>query len=158
MLAARLKALEAGGVLERATLPPPAAARIYRLTEYGEALRPVMRALAAWGARSLGPPSEEFGPEPGWLVRALDTITAGDAPTGRFEFRIDDEVASLVDGRTLDGPTEEPDAVVTGTARAFYHLYVDGDWGGIEVEGDRDAVERLVASTARPPAPAPAAA
>jgi hypothetical protein len=153
MLAARLKALEAGGVLERATLPPPAAARIYRLTAYGEALRPALRELAAWGARSLGPPTDEFGPEPGWLARALDTITAGAAPGGRFEFRIDEEVASIVDGDVGNGSAADADAIVTGTAAGFYHLYVDGDWSGIEVEGDREAVERLVAGTSRPPTP-----
>lgn len=156
MLAARLRALEEAGVIERHTLPPPAAARIYRLTSHGEQLRPVMQALAAWGARSLGPPTPEFGPEPGWLVRALATTLVGAAPPGRFEFRIDDEVASLVDGRAVESPVDDPDVVVSGTTAGFYHLYVDGSWEAVEVTGDRDALERLLASAAFRQAPVPA--
>jgi DNA-binding HxlR family transcriptional regulator len=35
ILAARLRDLEAGGVIAKRTLPPPAASRVYELTEYG---------------------------------------------------------------------------------------------------------------------------
>src|SRR2546427_742794 len=41
LLAQRLRELEANGLVERADLPPPAAATVYRLTERGEALWPV---------------------------------------------------------------------------------------------------------------------
>ena len=54
ILAARLRDLEAGGVVAKRTLPPPAASKVYELTEYGVELKPVMRELARWGARSLG--------------------------------------------------------------------------------------------------------
>src|SRR5688572_21248336 len=40
VLAARLKDLEEGGVLERRTLPPPAASKVYALTERGRGLAP----------------------------------------------------------------------------------------------------------------------
>src|SRR5215468_6617910 len=59
MLASRLRDLEAHEIVTRRTLPPPAASRVYELTEFGQALRPAMRELAIWGARSLGPPTEE---------------------------------------------------------------------------------------------------
>src|SRR5439155_12265331 len=59
VLAARLRDLEADGVVTKKTLPPPAASRVYELTDYGLELKPVMRELALWGARSLGPPTAE---------------------------------------------------------------------------------------------------
>src|SRR3954454_19860383 len=87
ILAARLRDLERGGVVAKRTLPPPAASRVYELTEYGRALKPAIRELALWGARTLGPPNadELF---PGWLANALDVVLAPLAPPGRFEFRI----------------------------------------------------------------------
>ncbi|MGH3039187.1 MAG: winged helix-turn-helix transcriptional regulator, partial [Gaiellaceae bacterium] len=74
ILAARLRDLEAGGVVTRRTLPPPAASRVYELTEYGLALRPAIRELGLWGARSLGPPTDRDELFPGWLANALDTV------------------------------------------------------------------------------------
>jgi DNA-binding HxlR family transcriptional regulator len=156
MLAARLRALEEGGIVERHRLPPPAAAQVYRLTEYGERLRPVMQALALWGARSLGPPTAEHSPDPGWLVGALDVGIGALAPPGSFEFRVADEVASLVHGRGYEGPAEEPDVVVTTDPAGFYHLFVTGCDDGVDVEGDRELLERLVATVVPQTAPVPA--
>jgi DNA-binding HxlR family transcriptional regulator len=51
MLAARLRDLEDAGVVRRATLPPPAASKIYELTEWGAELAPVLMALGRWGSR-----------------------------------------------------------------------------------------------------------
>lgn len=156
MLAARLRALEAGGVIEKRRLPPPAAAQVYRLTEYGEQLRPVMRALALWGARSLGPPTGDYRPGPGWLVNALDTALAPVAPEAGIEFRIDGEVASLADGRAHEGAAPDPQAVVSGDAAGFYHLLVDGRYDGVSIDGDRELVTRLVDAVLEPLAPAAA--
>ena len=55
ILATRLRELEAGGVVRKRKLPPPAASTVYELTEYGAGLEEVIHALARWGARSLGP-------------------------------------------------------------------------------------------------------
>ena len=59
VLAARLRELEAGGVVRKRKLPPPAASTVYELTEYGQELEEPLYALARWGARSLGPPGED---------------------------------------------------------------------------------------------------
>jgi len=71
ILAARLKALEQGGVVRRRRLDPPAASWVYELTEYGEGLQAVLHVLAHWGARSLRPPASEGDLEAGWLPGAL---------------------------------------------------------------------------------------
>jgi DNA-binding HxlR family transcriptional regulator len=52
VLGQRLRELEEFGVLRRRVLPPPAASRVYELTEWGAALEPVVLALGRWGARS----------------------------------------------------------------------------------------------------------
>src|SRR5438046_2531431 len=114
ILAARLRDLEAAGVVGKRTLPPPAASRVYELTEYGQALRPALRELALWGARSLGPPTAADELFPGWLANAVEITLAPLVPVGRFEFRVGDEVASLVDGEARPGSIDQPDVVVAG--------------------------------------------
>ena len=157
ILAARLKALEACGVLAKRRLPPPAASRVYELTPYGQALKPLIRELAIWGIRSLGPPASEDELYPGWLENALDTVFAPGAPAGRLEFRIGDEVASLVDGTALAGSVDAPDVIVEADVVGFYNLFVEMRWDGVRVEGDRGLVEQLL-RTARPPSAPPLAA
>jgi DNA-binding HxlR family transcriptional regulator len=157
ILASRLRDLEAHGLVTKRTLPPPAASRVYELTEYGQALRPVIRELALWGARSLGPPTDADELFPGWLANALDTVLAPLAPPGRFEFRVGEEVASLVDGDASPGPIEDPDVVVEGDPEGIYHMFVDRRLDLVSVQGDRALLERLVEVAPTPvdlPAPA----
>src|SRR5690349_11129001 len=52
VLSQRLEGLEAAGVLTRRKLPPPAAAKIYELTEWGYESEPIFQALGRWAARS----------------------------------------------------------------------------------------------------------
>ena len=144
VLAARLKELEAGGILTKRRLPPPTPAQVYELTPYGESLRPVMRELALWGIRSLGAPEDDDEFAPGWLQGALDTVFAPMASDGSFEFRVGDEVASVVDGVVRAGSVDEPDVVVETDPRGFYRLVVDRDMDDVGLEGDRAALETLL--------------
>jgi DNA-binding HxlR family transcriptional regulator len=150
ILAARLRDLESCGVIAKKTLPPPAASRVYELTEYGRELRSVLRELALWGARSLGPPTPDDEFFPGWLVNPIDTMLAPLAPAGRFEFRVGDEVASLVDGVARSGPVDDPDVVVTGEPEGLYHLFVDRRLDLVEIDGDRDLLARLIEDAPQP--------
>jgi DNA-binding HxlR family transcriptional regulator len=52
VLAQRLRELEADGLVRRRRLGPPATASVYELTERGQELEPVLRALAHWGSRA----------------------------------------------------------------------------------------------------------
>ena len=45
VLAQRLRELESGGVIRRSKGPPPAASRVYELTEWGLELEPVVVSL-----------------------------------------------------------------------------------------------------------------
>jgi DNA-binding HxlR family transcriptional regulator len=151
ILASRLKDLEAGGVVAKRRLPPPAASQIYELTAYGVALKPVIRELAVWGIRSLGPPDFEGELAPNWLEHALDTVFAPVAPAGSFEFRVGGEVASICDGEGRSGAIEQPDVVVEAPDPAsFYFLFVERKWDGITVHGDRELLERLLDAASTP--------
>jgi hypothetical protein len=108
-----------------------------------------MRELANWGLLSLGPPRPAELAE-GWLVSALDLVMARGAPAATFEFRIEGEVASLVDGVAKEGSIESPDVLVEANVTDFYYLFVEGRWDGISVEGDRELVDRLLASAREP--------
>lgn len=144
ILASRLRDLEAHGVVSKRRLPPPAASRVYELTEYGQALRPVIRELAVWGARSLGPPRDDDELFPGWLANALDTVLASLAPPGRFEFRVGEEVASLVDGEAVPGSIDDPDVIVEGEPEGIYHMFVHRRLDLVTVQGDRALLEQLI--------------
>ena len=149
ILAARLRDLEQNGVLARRTLPPPAASKVYELTDYGRELKPAMRELAIWGARSLGPPTAGDELFEGWLSNAMDIVMAPLAPAGRFEFRAGPETASLVDGEVLDGPIENPDVVVEGDPEGIYSLFVDRCLDRVTVEGDQALLDSLLEAAPR---------
>jgi DNA-binding HxlR family transcriptional regulator len=156
ILASRLRDLEACGIVAKRKLPPPAASRVYELTDYGRGLRTVLRELALWGARSLGPPTADDELFPGWLENALDMVLAPLAPPGRFEFRVGDEVASLVDGEAQAGSVEDPDVVVEGEPEGIYYMFVDRRLDLVSVEGNRALLEQLIDVAPVPDAPVPA--
>ena len=56
ILAARLKELQAAGVIRRV---PRSRVIVYELTPYGRELEPVVLALGAWGFKAMGDPREE---------------------------------------------------------------------------------------------------
>jgi DNA-binding HxlR family transcriptional regulator len=145
MLATRLKDLERGGVVRRRKLPPPAASTVYELTTYGHGLAPVLRALAHWGAQVMGPPTPDVQLEDDWLHGAL-RIAFPPWTTARVEFRIDDQVGSLVDGDVVAGPVERPDVVVSGDALGFYRLVVDRDPDAVDLVGSRAVLRELLAA------------
>jgi DNA-binding HxlR family transcriptional regulator len=151
ILSSRLKSLEQAGVVHKRKLPPPAASMVYELTAYGRAVEPVLRELAWWGIRTLGPPSADAEPPHGWLVHGLRVglvANVGEASPTVVEFRAGEEVASVrLDGGAVvveAGEAVAPDATVVGTARGYYALFVDRDFDAVEIEGDREALERLI--------------
>jgi DNA-binding HxlR family transcriptional regulator len=162
LLARRLKALEADGIVRRATLPPPAGSNVYELTELGRALEPVVVALSRWGARLLDAPREDDDLRAGWAAMALRSALEEGAAGGRpstYEFRIDGEAFHMRvgDGEEVEGveakqgSAPDPDLVITGEAEGFLAV-VSGRLGPEEAvqsgalraqgerEGDREAL------------------
>jgi DNA-binding HxlR family transcriptional regulator len=155
ILAARLRDLETHGIVTRRTLPPPAASRVYELTDYGRELRPALRELALWGARSLGPPTVKDELFPGWLANAMDVMLAPVAPSGSFEFRAGPEIASLVDGDVVAGAIDDPDVVVEGDPDGIYALFVDRCPDQVTIQGDRALLDQLLDAAPSPLETAP---
>ena len=92
VLTERLARLEAGGLVRREALEPPAAAAVYALTEDGEALRPVAHALIRWGARRLLPPRLGERVEAEWVRLALEACARrGPVPERVFLVQASDE-------------------------------------------------------------------
>lgn len=141
VLAARLRDLEAAGIVTRERLPPPAASTVYVLTDEGLRLRRALAELALWGARRMGRPGPEL--ERGWLSGALRSAIAPLAPSARVAFVIDDDAVSLMDGGVESGVAPGARAVLRGTAEGFYRALVEGELGALEIEGDADALVEL---------------
>jgi DNA-binding HxlR family transcriptional regulator len=144
ILAARLKTLEQGGVIRRSRLDPPAASWVYELTEYGAGLREVLHVLAHWGARSLRPPAVTGDLEPGWLHGALRIALPSATTERRIEFRIADEIASVVGDEIVEGSIEDPDAIVSGDSPGFYSLMVERSIEDVSIGGDVNAVRAML--------------
>src|ERR687884_1864595 len=93
ILAARLKELERGGIVERRTLPPPAASVVYELTEYGRALEGPLLALGRWGAMSMGERQPRQTLRSEWFGVALKAFFRPEAAAdlkAEIELRFDD--------------------------------------------------------------------
>src|SRR5262245_9222550 len=124
ILATRLRDLEAAGVVRKTKLPPPWAVTVYELTERGRELDAVLRALAAWGAGTLGPP--EAGDC--WSMYAVHVRFRPEAAVdGTYEIRfVEGETISLqVSGGELVAmklPAEDPDLVVEAAPEELHRV------------------------------------
>jgi DNA-binding HxlR family transcriptional regulator len=103
ILAARLKELQAAGVLRRA---PRSRIIIYELTPYGRELEQVVLALGAWGYKTLGDPRDEQIITPDSMTMDLRTAfrsnVAANLPATAYGARIGEaELLVRVDGSAL---------------------------------------------------------
>src|SRR5258708_10600298 len=126
LLAARLKDLQAAGVLTRRTLPAPAGVTVYELTEAGRALQPALQELLHWGRRYAPGPSPGDAGQPSWaLLAAAGRPTA--LPAGQTcELRVGPEIFYLSsDAGALTvrrGPAPDGDSVVTMATGTLFSL------------------------------------
>ena len=156
VLSQRLRELEAHGIVSRRTLAPPAASKVYELTDWGRELEPTLRSLGRWAARSPHfPDSGHFSPSS--LAMNLETMFLADRAAGldlTFELRLGEEAFAVRvsgDGLSVErGEADDADAVITTDPMALVGiLYYDEDLkaaekaGAIGIEGDREAVLRL---------------
>jgi DNA-binding HxlR family transcriptional regulator len=160
ILAARLRELEEGGIVQKRKLPPPAASTVYELTEYGAELEEALYALARWGARSLKPPGpkDEFYPE--WGLNAFAALFDPESARGLTEsyvLRVDGEAYTVrVDDGRLDvsvepGPADGVDLDAALDQNTFFGLAsrkllpADAlEAGSVKLEaGDAETLERF---------------
>src|SRR5215471_746179 len=163
LLAARLKDLQAAGVLTRHTLPAPTDVTLYELTDAGRALQPILNELLDWGLHYGPEPCEDDAAHPGWALQiAVGRPSA--LPDGQTcELRVGPEIfylSSDADKLTVRrGPAPDGDAVVTMSTDTLYslitgqtsvtdavrHSTVDGD-----TEIARRALEPLAGALTKP--------
>ncbi len=171
VLAERLRGLEAAGVVRRGKLPPPAASRIYELTDWGLELEPVIVSLGRWGARSsLRPHDAGMGIDS--LILSFRTMFDPRAAEGldtTYELRIgEDRFRADVSGGRLEierGEAVRPDAIVESDAGTLAPLVYEGEdlgealrSGDVKITGDEAAVARFLTLFPLPePAPVPPA-
>lgn len=169
ILSQRLRELEQGGIVERATLPPPAPAKVYELTPKGRALEATLIALGRWGGANAEPPGEDmcmsieahvvslrtlFEPD---LARDLRATFALHLSGQHFHALVRE--GEIVVGR---GDPPSPDVVIEGEAGTLLgvcHGRIDRDEalrsGQLKIEGDEETALRFLGLF---PLPAPVAA
>jgi DNA-binding HxlR family transcriptional regulator len=159
ILSARLKQLEEGGVVRRRLLPPPAASTVYELTEYGRELEEILLALGRWGAKTMGLRGPDQALKPEWLAVALLAFVHREAAEGlrdTYELRLGPATfhARAEDGAVTirSGPAANPDLVVETDEETLIALLggvlaaAEATAAGtLRIEGDEDALGRLVA-------------
>jgi DNA-binding HxlR family transcriptional regulator len=157
ILAARLRELEAGGIVRKRRLPPPAASTVYELTEYGAELEEVVYAIARWGARTLGPPRRRDDLDREWGLNAFPALFNPEAAhglRGTYVVRAGDDAftVKLEDGRvSVDvGAAAAAELDITFDIDTFFELASGElaprdalDQGLVELEGDVEALERF---------------
>ena len=154
VLSQRLRELEAGGLVTRRTLAPPAGSRVYELTERGRELEDVIVALGRWGSTApLPPEANEIGVDSTILgLKTLFDPERSDGLDATVELRLGDQSfqARVSDGAfaVARGPSDRPDAVLAARPGTLAELL----WQDrrlreaerskdVEVEGDRKLLE-----------------
>ena len=157
VLAQRLRELERSGVVRRRKLPPPAASKVYELTEWGMELEPVLVQLGRWGARS---PSKPYDAPLGVdsLILSFRTMfdpRRADGLSATYEINFGEDVfRAVVEDSHLEvvrGSVERPDAILETDSNTLAGLvYGDDSFaealrsGHVKVQGDEEAVEHFL--------------
>jgi len=156
VLTKRLRDLESHGIVRRRELDPPATGLAYELTDVGWALERPMLELGRWGLHfervvdlvDLAPTS---------LPNAIRVIAQPPADTrltiglrsGGQDYWLRIEEGWIAAAR---GEAEDPDLTLAGDPADVLAALVAGEQGelGVEIEGDRGALEELRAMVVLP--------
>ncbi len=154
VLSQRLRELEQAGVLRRDRLPPPIAAQVYELTDWGRELEPVVLGLGRWGSRAPFPPGDAtLGVDS--LLLALKTLYDPGRADGllgsSFELRLGGQrfEARPRDGRleVTRGSAPNPEATIATDPGTLEHIL----WHGhplttedLSISGNREAAVRFL--------------
>ncbi len=158
VLTERLVTLEQAGVLIRRKLPPPAAAQIYELTEWGRFAEPAIQELGRWAARSSAhDPTLPLSPVSFMIsLRTMLDREAAKTFDGRFGFDIGGATfVAALNGGVL--PVERADLTDTHVtfraptpmhlAALFYGKVPPGEWErapDCAIGGDRVLARRFL--------------
>lgn len=157
LLAERLRQLEDAGILSREEAPPPVATSLFRLTERGAQLRPVLDELLRWGMPYMkeGPaPADEFRSR--WAAWPAElSLTDHEPAAGPIALRLlagGEPMTIRADGGTVTctpGDIENADATIKGDAPLVLGLLTGAldlttaRSRGLDYEGDVGVFDRL---------------
>ena len=159
VLAARLKQLQAAGLVQKRQLPPPAASTVYELTELGRELEDTLVGLAKFGLNFVETDGKSGDRRlPGFVAAAVPKgpHEAAHGVKETYEFRIDEDTfhVRVNDGDVSirEGPVVDPDLVVESDFTTFIAIgkgEISGTdavtRGKVRVEGDPAAAQRCEA-------------
>lgn len=126
LLADRLKDLEEAGIILHEAAPPPVATTVFRLTDRGKALEPVIAELGRWGAPLLGQASPKDVFRDYWVALPMRLYVRDKRPADpplRVGIHAGSEALTLEtvgDGsvRVIQGYPPNPDATLDGSPQA----------------------------------------
>ncbi len=157
LLSDRIRELEAAGLVRREDAPPPVATTLFRLTEAGAELEPVLDAIGRWGVRYMVEPAEGDEFRGHWFAFPVSFFLRDrdpDGPPVSIELRsASSPVVIEVSGgsaRMRLGTAEAPDLVLRGEPRLILALFsgqltvaeVTGQ--GLEISGDASVLRRVL--------------
>lgn len=152
VLAQRLRDLDAGGLVEKRILPPPAAAKVYVLTGLGRKLEPVVMALGDFGAHLDIPDDCPMQMSFDSHILSFRTLFAADRAR---DMRVQLELAGrpfaavVEDGAFAieEGDLDHPDATIAGDPTLLLnvcHGRMSLAEAGLEISGDRSVAEAFL--------------
>ena len=132
VLTQRLEELEAVSILERHKLPPPIATWVYRLTEWGQELEPIVQSFGKWAARSPHMP-EGAHMSVNSVVLSFRTMFNSDVASNfkaSLQLNLSGEPfqVTIADGELeiVRGEIARPDATLDGSSDAIAALVYGG--------------------------------
>lgn len=157
LLSDRIRELEAAGLIWREDAPAPVATTLFRLTDAGAELQPVLDAIGRWGTRYMMEPAEGEQFRGHWFAFPVSLFLRDrnpDGPPVSIELRAaSDPVVVEVSGgsaRVRLGTAKPPDLVLQGEPRLIMALF-SGYLGasevadlGLEISGDASVLQRVL--------------
>jgi DNA-binding HxlR family transcriptional regulator len=163
LLASRLHDLEAAGLVRREEAAPPVATTLFRLSEAGAELEPVLAALGAWGIRYMAQPDDGDEFRSHWFAFPVGLFLHDRDPGGpdlSIELRAGSRPAVIeVSGgsvRTRLGAAPCPALVLEGAPRLILGLLsahltlAEVQESGLKITGDPAILGRLLPAPASP--------
>jgi DNA-binding HxlR family transcriptional regulator len=157
LLADRLRELEEGGIVSREEAPPPVATTVFKLTERGRELEPIVHQIGRWGGPLVRKRSRGDTFCSHWIALPAKlhlTDHAPERPPIAIELRCGDApmVIETVDGdvRMHEGSATHPDVVLTGTPEVIVGVLTgkvtiaEAQRVGLRHEGNLNALRRVL--------------
>ncbi len=157
LLSDRIRDLEAAGLIWREDAPPPVATTLYRLTDAGAELEPVLGAIGRWGVRYMMDPAQGDEFRGHWFSFPVSFFLRDRDPDGP-PVSIELDAASSpavvdVSGGAVSvrlGTATTPDVVLRGEPRLMLALFAGGLTAGeaanlgLEITGDIGVLQRVL--------------